>query len=195
MMLEEQGAPRRLFLALRFTDAERDELEGMACAAAARMRRGSPALRENLHLTLAFLGMCDARTEEAARLAGAAAAEAAGPVSETLGDLGSFSHRRSSVIWRGVSEESGLRELQARIAAELKEQDVPFDDRPFVPHVTLVRGAAAQQGEDIDKILADLSEKLHPLYAHHAEVVLTWSHHPEGSPLIYTPVARFPLLA
>lgn len=195
MMLEEQGAPRRLFLALRFTDAERDELEGIACAAAARMRRGTPALRENLHLTLAFLGMCDARTEEAARLAGAAAAEAAGPVSETLGDLGSFSYRRSSVIWRGVSEESGLRGLQARIAAELKEQDVPFDDRPFVPHVTLVRGAAAQQGEDIDKILADLSEKLHPLCAHHAEVALMWSHHPEGAPLIYTPVARFPLLA
>ena len=178
MMLEEQGAPRRLFLALRFTDAERDELEGIACAAAARMRRGTPALRENLHLTLAFLGMCDARTEEAARLAGAAAAEAAGPVSETLGDLGSFSHRRSSVIWRGVAEESGLRGLQARIAAELKEQDVPFDDRSFVPHVTLVRGAAAQQGEDIDKILADLSEKLHPLCAHHAEVALMWSHHP-----------------
>jgi 2'-5' RNA ligase len=195
MMLEEQGAPRRLFLALRFTDAERDELEGIACAAAARMRRGTPALRENLHLTLAFLGMCDARTEEAARLAGAAAAEAAGPVSETLGDLGSFSHRRSSVIWRGVAEESGLRGLQARIAAELKEQDVPFDDRPFVPHVTLVRGAAAQQGEDIDKILADLSGKLHPLSAHHAEVALMWSHHPEGAPLIYTPVARFPLLA
>ena len=194
-MLEEQGAPRRLFLALRFTDAERDELEGIACAAAARMRRGTPALRENLHLTLAFLGMCDARTEEAARLAGVAAAEAAGPVSETLGDLGSFSHRRSSVIWRGVSGESGLRGLQARIAAELKEQDVPFDDRPFVPHVTLVRGAAAQQGEDIDKILADLSEKLHPLCAHHAEVALMWSHHPEGSPLIYTPVACFPLLA
>lgn len=194
-MLEEQGAPRRLFLALRFTDAERDELEGIACAAAARMRRGTPALRENLHLTLAFLGMCDARTEEAARLAGAAAAEAAGPVSETLGDLGSFSHRRSSVRWRGVAEESGLRELQARIAAELKEQDVPFDDRPFVPHVTLVRGAAAQQGEDIDKILADLSGKLHPLSAHHAEVALMWSHHPEGAPLIYTPVARFPLLA
>jgi RNA 2',3'-cyclic 3'-phosphodiesterase len=195
MMLEEQGAPRRLFLALRFTDAERDELEGIACAAAARMRRGTPALRENLHLTLAFLGMCDARTEEAARLAGAAAAEAAGPVSETLGDLGSFSHRRSSVIWRGVSGESGLRGLQARIAAELKEQDVPFDDRPFVPHVTLVRGAAAQRGEDIDKILADLSEKLHPLSTHHAEVALMWSHHPEWSPLIYTPVARFPLLA
>lgn len=195
MMLEEQGAPRRLFLALRFTDAERDELEGIACAAAARMRRGTPALRENLHLTLAFLGMCDARTEEAARLAGAAAAEAAGPVSETLGDLGSFTHRRSSVIWRGVAEESGLRGLQARIAAELKEQDVPFDDRPFVPHVTLVRGAAAQQGEDIDKILADLSGKLHPLSAHHAEVALMWSHHPEGAPLIYTPVARFPLLA
>lgn len=195
MMLEEQGAPRRLFLALRFTDAERDELEGIACAAAARMRRGTPALRENLHLTLAFLGMCDARTEEAARLAGAAAAEAAGPVSETLGGLGSFTHRRSSVIWRGVAEESGLRGLQARIAAELKEQDVPFDDRPFVPHVTLVRGAAAQQGEDIDKILADLSGKLHPLSAHHAEVALMWSHHPEGAPLIYTPVARFPLLA
>ena len=69
MMLEEQGAPRRLFLALRFTDAERDELEGIACASAARMRRGTPALRENLHLTLAFLGMCDARTEEAASYA------------------------------------------------------------------------------------------------------------------------------
>jgi 2'-5' RNA ligase len=195
MMAEKQDAPRRLFLALRFTDAEEDELEGVASAAAARMRRGTPALRENLHLTLAFLGMCDARTEEAARLAGAAAAESSGPVSETLGDLGSFTHRRSSVVWRGVSEESGLRELQACIASELKEHDVPFDDRPFVPHVTLVRGAAAPQGEDIDKVLADLSDRLRPLEVHHAEAALMWSHHPEGSPLIYTPIARFPLLA
>ena len=62
MMLEEQGAPRRLFLALRFTDAERDELEGMACAAAARMRRGSPALRENLHLTLELILICYSST-------------------------------------------------------------------------------------------------------------------------------------
>ncbi|MGN0071671.1 MAG: RNA 2',3'-cyclic phosphodiesterase [Atopobiaceae bacterium] len=194
-MDEAREEPRRLFMALLFSEEEREELEALAVAASGRMRRGTPARAENLHLTLAFLGMCDAATEARARTALAAAAQASAPVDETLGELGHFDHRRSSVIWRGVEEESGLRALQANVAEELRQQSVPFDEKPFVPHVTLVRGAAPKAGDALDEVLLDLSRKSRALPVHHAEAALMWSHHPEGGHLIYTPLARFPLLA
>lgn len=194
-MAEGPEAPRRLFIALLFDESEREELEGIAQMAAARMRRATPSPEDNLHLTLAFLGTCDASTEQAARDALAAAAGASAPVEETLGDLGHFSHRRSSVIWRGVAEETGLRALQAKVAEELVRHGVPFDERPFVPHVTLARGAAPKAGEELGQVLEDLSCGIKPLTVHHGEAALMWSHHPEGSSLIYTPLVCLPLLA
>ena len=58
--------PRRLFLAVLPTPEVRAALVASQRALAPALRRGAPAAPGNLHLTLAFLGMCDASQEAAA---------------------------------------------------------------------------------------------------------------------------------
>lgn len=189
-MEETAGERRRIFCALTFTDEERELLAGVRDQVMAGLAKGSPSRTENLHLTLAFLGMLDAEEEEKAEAALRAAAASSGPVTIMLGNLGSFGSRRhASVVWRGIASSQGLMELQSRLVSELKERGLGMEDRPYRPHITLVRGAKAYPEEDLDAVLAGLSSGMEPAEAHFSSASVMWSHHPAGELLTYTPLA------
>lgn len=189
---ETQGQPKRLFVALRFSSGERDELMARQERILAHVAKGTPTHRDNLHLTLCYVGPCDARQEQAAREAldqGVATwnhqVEGAWRGIElTLGRIDTFERRRDSIVWCGPMGDAPqeLALLRADIARELDARGLPFGSEAFTPHVTLVRGARAttdQQG---------LSAQRTTFVTHHGEVVLMWSHHPEGGSLTYTPI-------
>ena len=97
--------------------------------------------RDNLHLTLRFLGE---QSEE--RLADALAAletVAAAGESFTLGlhGLGAFPGlERPRIFWVGVAEGAlAARGLQARLEAALAERGFPPEARPWHPHLTVGR--------------------------------------------------------
>lgn len=189
-MEETAGERRRIFCALTFTDEERELLAGVRDQVMAGLAKGSPGRTENLHLTLAFLGMLDAEEEGKAEAALRAAAAASGPVTIMLGDLGSFGSRRhAGVVWRGIASSQGLMELEARLVSALKDRDLALEDRPYRPHITLVRGAKARPDEDLDTLLAKLSSGMEPQEICFTSASVMWSHHPEGGPLTYTPLA------
>jgi len=106
-----------------------------------------PALRrvkaENLHVTLAFLGQTpDERLDDVT----AAAREAALPVSPfrlSFDRVGRFPERgRPRVVWLGIGDgEASVAKLGAGVHAGLRSRDLPFDDRPLAPHLTLARVA------------------------------------------------------
>lgn len=182
-------SPHRLFIALGYSPEERAALAQARDEAVSRLRKATPTAAENLHMTLVFLGMLSAETEVQVAEAMAAAASHAGPVSVTLGDLGAFSRRRGSIIWRGVAKESGLLDLQGDLVRELRLRGwEPGEERPFTPHVTLARGARPYPDEDLESVLAGISSTLAPLAVTHAGLSLMWSHHPEGASLVYTPL-------
>lgn len=191
--------PKRLFVALRFSAEEQEALARSRDAVLKGLRTGRPTPTTNIHLTLAFLGLLDESSEQRAVEALRATARACGQVSLSLGDLGAFEHRRGGIVWRGVTQQEGLLVLQQTLVRELAACELPVDEKPFVPHVTLVRGARPTKGleanatPDLQLICDEVSRGLPELETRHTEVALMWSHHPAGGQLTYTPILTAPL--
>lgn len=151
---------KRLFIALTCTDAERAELARDQAALLARTRKARPVAAGNFHLTLAFLGMQNEEGERAVAEAIAGAAHTCKPVRLALGPLGAFHRRRGgSIVWRGVAEVPELDHLQRTLVHELAQRGIELDARPFVGHITLARNVRVNEGDDLDRLCAELTEQ------------------------------------
>lgn len=91
--------------------------------------------RANLHLTLAFIG--DLASDAAQRVALRLRALPVVPFTWTIDSVGSFAGPR--VAWAGGPTPPALQALANTVRALLSAEQVQFDRRPFVPHVTLLR--------------------------------------------------------
>ena len=91
------------------------------------------------HLTLAFLGDID--DAEASRAMDALDAACAGSASVLLASdsLGKFGRPTDATLWLGIASDPALATLAERVREELAARDVPFDPKPFRPHITLGR--------------------------------------------------------
>ena len=122
----------RLFAAIRFSPA----MEQALWAAVGDLRRrgtGTFTRRENLHLTLAFIGETD-RLEDAKTAL--AALSGGGPVRlETGGPLGRF----DDLWWAGIRGGEALAALAGAVQTALRNAGFPIERRAWKPHVTLVR--------------------------------------------------------
>jgi RNA 2',3'-cyclic 3'-phosphodiesterase len=125
----------RLFLALWPTTALRDDLLAHAAAWTwpARARRTRP---ERLHLTLHFLG--NVPTERLPQLRSGVAVKWTGC---------EFALDRASVWPGGIAVleatqlPTELARLHAALADRLRAMEIPVEERPYRPHVTLARKA------------------------------------------------------
>lgn len=135
----------RAFVALELPEAFADEV----CALARRLAavcEGRFVPDENHHLTLAFLGELD---EAGARRAMDALDEAGagvGPIAFESTGLGTFGRGRATTLWLGIRRTEELELLAARLRASLAARDLPFDEKPFLPHVTLARRVRLPRG-------------------------------------------------
>jgi 2'-5' RNA ligase len=133
--MEHAGAGARLFFAL-WPDAElQARLAAWATHAAGR---GRAMRRENIHLTLAFLGDTDAALLPGIK---ALAAEVrVEPFRLALDRAGYWKHNR--ILWCGAgADPPALTALVAELRARLEAAGIRYDPKPFVSHVTLVRNA------------------------------------------------------
>ncbi len=101
-------------------------------------RGGKPGVRltpiDRWHVTLAFLGEVPAgRLPEVERALDAVTVPK-GTVLRLRGG-GRFGHGRSAALWAGV--DGNLAELHADVRARLSAVDLPYDGRPFTPHLTV----------------------------------------------------------
>lgn len=128
---------QRLFLALWPDDAVRARLTEARDFVAAH-HRGRPVDPGNLHITLVFLGSADADKRRCAEAA--AARVTAPPFTLILDSLGHWP--RPQVSWVGsTSTPEALSELLAQLRRTLGQCGFDLDNRPFRPHVTLLRKA------------------------------------------------------
>lgn len=136
--------PARFFVALRPDRAARQALG--QCAATLAHRHGGRALcADDTHLTLAFIGAREASFEACLARLLAPAGTLLEPQALVLGRLRHFGRGRGRMlVWTGPeSTPSWLAEAAATVREALNVHAVAFDDRPFVPHLTLVRSARA----------------------------------------------------
>lgn len=87
----------------------------------------------NLHLTAAFIGEYP---DDEAVLEAVSEIESE-PLSIRLEGYGCF----GSTVWAGVAKNEELLECVRKIRRALAAAGIPFDNKPFKPHFTLVRGA------------------------------------------------------
>jgi 2'-5' RNA ligase len=133
--LAQVAEPLRLFFALWPPDDLQGKLAAWARQAAGK---GRPMRRENIHLTLAFLGATDPVLFP--QLTERARAVRFAPIRLRLDRTGYWKHNR--IIWCGTDDEPrALTALVADLRAGLDGAGIRFDPKPFVSHVTLVRKA------------------------------------------------------
>lgn len=115
---------------------------GRAAADGARVRLERP---ERWHVTVAFLG--ELAGERVAEAGGALAAGArawrewaAAPLTLRVAGGGRFGRGRATVLWADLGGAVGeLRHLRRQVTVALRRAALPYDDRPYRPHLTLAR--------------------------------------------------------
>ena len=128
----------RLFVALLLSEEMKDALCESQQALREHARGGNFSRRENLHLTLAFLGDCPPSAIPRIRRAMETAAGTAEPFSLALERMGRF-RRGADLWWAGVKKQPALTNLAVNLQAALRSGGFPLEDRPFAAHLTLAR--------------------------------------------------------
>lgn len=177
-MTERAGAPvrRRLFFGI-WPDAPASGTLAAATQRAAKKCGGRPTRRENLHLTLAFIGEVEQDGIVTLRaVAGGLGFEAFELV---LDRLGYWRHNR--IVWAAATVvPPPLAALAAGLSRGLRKAGYRLDEKPFAAHITLLRKA---------NCAGDLP-RIEPIRWKVAEFMLLESVLDAGGS-IYTPVARF----
>jgi 2'-5' RNA ligase len=133
-----QSGRARLFFALWPDAPVRTTLAALARDAQAECG-GRATAPEKIHLTLFFVG--DAERSRIEALEAAAASIASEPFELVLDRLGYWRHNR--IVWAGASTcPSALIALASGLHGALARAGVKGEERPYVPHLTLVRNAA-----------------------------------------------------
>lgn len=174
----------RLFVAVRFGGDALDELCRTRDALARIKLRGRVTARENLHLTLAFLGEQPECAVPQLRQAMERAAGA--PFALTLAAPGRFRQERGDVWWVGTQPCPPLEALARRLRRELTQAGFPVDEKPFRAHVTLGRSIVLPEGFQ-SETLPDCSARQEV-----SSIALLQSARVNGA-LMYKPVAVVPL--
>jgi 2'-5' RNA ligase len=137
----------RLFVAIALPDS--------VAAGLRLIQSGVPgarwSTREQLHLTLRFVGETDGR--EAAAIDDALAAFRAPGFSLQLKGVGEFGGKSPRALWAGVAPNEALMHLQRKIETALQRIGLPAEERKFTPHVTLARLKATSLGRVADYLV------------------------------------------
>jgi RNA 2',3'-cyclic 3'-phosphodiesterase len=124
----------RLFIAIDLPEQVKERLS--------RLRVDIPGARwvpdDQLHLTLAFLG--DQDPETIPRLKAELSAIRHPGFRLRFSTPGCFPNpAHPKVLWIGIEPEAQLNHLASQVRRALLSCDIPLEERPFFPHITLAR--------------------------------------------------------
>jgi 2'-5' RNA ligase len=134
----------RLFVALQISAEVREALAKLTNdlrQVAGAFGRGAPrwVRAENLHVTLKFIGEVSAAKLEAIRDA-LSKVHSNQPVTLDFSGLGFFPNdERPRVFWAGIDASPNLQTLANDVEQSLEKVEIPREQRPFAPHLTLAR--------------------------------------------------------
>ena len=121
----------RLFIAIQFTDNILDSLMNFQNELKSQGMRGRYAPRENLHLTLAFIG----EYADSDAVMDALLSVPFHPISLRLDGIGNF----GDLYWVGVAGNPALAGYVKRLRHSLADRNIPYDRKRFSPHITIIR--------------------------------------------------------
>lgn len=136
----------RLFVAAGLPDEMLDALAETSALLRGCVR-GRYVSPDSLHVTLAFLGEVEGFRVDGACGALDRACAPFAPFTASLGDLGCFGKRAKATLWQGFRKAGSLPELAQSVRGELRTEGLSFDEKKFLPHITLMRAADLTTGD------------------------------------------------
>lgn len=127
----------RLFIAINLNDEIKDYLEAAIRELSRKAAVGNFTRRENLHLTLVFLG--EVGTDRLGAVKSAMNRVKGEPFRLSFSGFGKFNRRGGDIHWAGVDKSEALFTIQKQLAAELEKAGFSLEDREYSPHLTLGR--------------------------------------------------------
>ncbi len=131
----------RLFIAICFDENMLDSLTEIQDDLLRSGVKGHYTPRENLHMTLAFIGDYD----DPEQIVEVMQKVPLRTFSIKLGGFGPF----RDMFFAELEANENLRDYVKRLRAALLEEGIPFDRKKFLPHVTLIRKADCTRGKEL----------------------------------------------
>ncbi len=166
----------RLFVAIDLPDPVKDQLLALKTP----IPTARWVKREQMHLTLFFIG----ETQQLAAIKAALAGIQAAPFQLTLLGIGRFpsqQRRPPRVLWVGVGAQPALPALQQQVTTALLAVGCQADDRPFSPHITLARLKTTQPLPAMDAFLKQHPQWTIPAIHVNAFVLFSSTLTPQGA--------------
>lgn len=154
----------RQFIALTFNSSFKEELVRIMDTLKEEGIQGKYYDSDNLHMTLAFFGETNRQDEIMEIIQSIPFPE----ITITINRIGHF----KKIYWVGIQENPELDTYVITLRNALKEHNIPFDEKPFYPHITILRKA-----EEGDRTLQEVSTKdikVELLQAHYLEESLKY---------------------
>ena len=131
----------RLFTAIVFDQETKEKIYKIEERLRSQSKKGSFTIKDNLHLTLNFIGETDkAKLVEKAMKEAVEAADISA-FNLTFSGFGRFKRREGDICWVGVERNETLIRLQKELAERLINASFALDGQDYTPHLTLARKA------------------------------------------------------
>ena len=126
----------RLFIAVQLSENMRGAICKLQDDLLRRGVRGNYTPKENLHLTLAFIG----EYNDPEQVLDIMSSIPFGPFKLSLDGIGCF----GDLWWVGLEQSTGLQGYVRQLRHALAEAGIPFDRKRFSPHITVLRRASME---------------------------------------------------
>ena len=150
----------RVFIAIELEDEAKDYLSKMQKTAKEHSKGGNFSRKENLHLTVRFIG--EVTSEELEKIKGAMVEAAKEMQSFFLytDKLGFFPRKNKIILWVGIKGNAvKLQELYNITEGHLTKIGLPGEEKNYNPHLTLGREIVLNSNIDLLEKELKLEEK------------------------------------
>jgi len=185
----------RTFIALELEDNIKDKIkETQETIKSANLVKASWVNRNNLHLTLKFLGDTKVKYVEGIKQNIKNCLENKIPIKCILNKTGCFPNEKSArVIWVGLEDENGqIKDLAKKLEDSMFEFGFKKEKRDFKTHITVCRPREIMNPDQLNLLIKEINNNFTPVEFTVNKITLFESRlTPQGS--IYTPLDSFSL--
>ncbi|ABX41382.1 RNA 2',3'-cyclic phosphodiesterase [Lachnoclostridium phytofermentans] len=139
----------RIFIAINFTEEIKHNLYEQILNLKGKSIKGNFTRKENLHLTLAFLGEVDEKHLETLKNVINQLEVSEFPIN--LSNMSAFHNGDELLPWIGIVPNTKLQVLQQQLTEGLKASGFAHDEKKFTPHVTLGRKVLMKSNTELNR--------------------------------------------
>lgn len=173
----------RLFIAITFNQDIKSSLYNIIQHLKQNSKEGNFTQKDNLHLTIAFIGESNAINTIQKAMNEAVLHPTVKSFTLSIEGLGKFNRREGDIFWAGIQNNPLLSQLNNAIVQELRNNGFTIDDREFKPHLTLGRKVVLHSNFDVKEF-----EKTNPTMEMEVNRISLMKSERIGGKLVYTEI-------